>query len=164
MKTSTLAWVIAVLIILAGAGWYVYANTQSAAAPTTSTVTTTTQNPSTTPATNTPVLQTVTSGSLGTYLAAASSGMTLYTYSPDTPGVSTCTGQCAVNWPPYIVDATAGLTAASGINGALGTTVRGDGSTQLTYNGAPLYTYIKDTKPGDTVGQGVGGTWFVVHP
>jgi predicted lipoprotein with Yx(FWY)xxD motif len=35
---------------------------------------------------------------------------------------------------------------------------------QMTYNGWPLYYYIKDKAPGDTTGQGVGGTWFVVPP
>jgi predicted lipoprotein with Yx(FWY)xxD motif len=27
-----------------------------------------------------------------------------------------------------------------------------------------LYYYISDVAPGDTVGQGVGGVWFVVAP
>ncbi len=34
----------------------------------------------------------------------------------------------------------------------------------LAYNGKPLYTYIKDTDPGDTYGQGVGGVWTVATP
>jgi len=35
---------------------------------------------------------------------------------------------------------------------------------QVTYNGIPLYYYSKDTKPGDTTGEGVGGIWHVVKP
>ncbi len=162
MKTSTVVWVIIVLLIIIGAGWYFY-STNPTMAPATTTNTTT--PPATGGTTASPiVLQTGASGTLGTFLVDAQNGMTLYSYSPDTPGVSNCTGQCAVNWPPYIVNVANPLTAAAGITGALGTTVRADGSTQLTYNGTPLYTYIKDAKPGDTVGQGVGGIWYVVHP
>jgi predicted lipoprotein with Yx(FWY)xxD motif len=35
---------------------------------------------------------------------------------------------------------------------------------QVTYNGWPLYGWVKDKTPGDTTGQGVGGNWFVVTP
>ncbi|MBU6447507.1 hypothetical protein KGQ24_01535 [Patescibacteria group bacterium] len=90
--------------------------------------------------------------------------MTLYIYTPDKPGVSNCTGQCAIYWPPYTVSAAAGLTAATGISGKLGTITRADGTTQLTYNDKPLYFYAKDSKPGDTTGQNVGGIWFVLKP
>jgi predicted lipoprotein with Yx(FWY)xxD motif len=27
-----------------------------------------------------------------------------------------------------------------------------------------LYYYIKDVAPGETLGQGVGGVWYVVDP
>jgi len=46
----------------------------------------------------------------------------------------------------------------------LGTTQRKDGKLQATYNGMPLYYYVKDIKAGDTKGQGVGGVWFLVSP
>ena len=46
----------------------------------------------------------------------------------------------------------------------LGTTRRTDGSLQVTYNGWPLYYYIKDLQPGDTFGQEVGDVWFVISP
>ena len=48
----------------------------------------------------------------------------------------------------------------------LGTTKREDGETQVTYNGHPLYYYIKDQKPGDTTGQnveGFGAEWYAVN-
>jgi predicted lipoprotein with Yx(FWY)xxD motif len=35
---------------------------------------------------------------------------------------------------------------------------------QVTYNGYPLYYYIKDAKPGDITGQGVGNVWYVISP
>jgi predicted lipoprotein with Yx(FWY)xxD motif len=46
----------------------------------------------------------------------------------------------------------------------LGEVVRSDGSKQLTVAGWPAYRFAKDTKPGETNGQGVGGTWFAFAP
>jgi hypothetical protein len=39
-----------------------------------------------------------------------------------------------------------------------------DGAFQVTVDGHPVYRFAQDTKPGDTKGQGVGGTWFVMEP
>jgi predicted lipoprotein with Yx(FWY)xxD motif len=180
MKTSTIVWIIIILIIIIGLGWYfVSMNGTLGAYQAPTGQTQTNQNPngpdynssgtpgsstqSQTTTSATPVITLAASASLGSHLAAAN-GMTLYTYSPDKPGVSNCTGQCAANWPPYTMPAGTTLVGATGINGQLATITRADGSTQLTYNGAPVYFYIKDAKPGDTVGQGVGGVWYVVKP
>jgi predicted lipoprotein with Yx(FWY)xxD motif len=89
-------------------------------------------------------------------------GMTLYTYKKDTPGVSNCYDTCAQNWPPLLVKAGEQPVASAGISGKLGVTQRTDGTYQVTYNDMPLYGFIKDTKPGDTTGQGVGNVWYVV--
>lgn len=99
---------------------------------------------------------------LGNYLVA-SNGMTLYYFTKDAPGVSNCSGACAVNWPPY-TGSTSDVLAGDGIAGTVSTITRADGTTQLTYNGAPLYFWSKDAKPGDTTGQNIGGVWFVVKP
>ncbi|HEX3723421.1 MAG TPA: hypothetical protein VHV31_11545, partial [Nitrolancea sp.] len=98
-----------------------------------------------------------TDAKLGAILTNAA-GMTLYTYEKDTPGKSVCTGACATNWPPLI--ASSAPTAPAGATGTFGTITRDDGSTQVTYNDMPLYTYIKDTAPGDTNGQDVGDVWY----
>jgi predicted lipoprotein with Yx(FWY)xxD motif len=100
---------------------------------------------------------------LGKFLVD-SKGMTLYLYTKDTPGVSNCYDQCAVNWPPLIVDANAKLTAGDGVPGKLDTTARKDGSLQVTYNNWPLYYWIKDKAVGDATGQNVGKVWFVIAP
>ena len=87
-------------------------------------------------------------------------GNTLYMYLPDTPDAATCTGGCAGAWPPYLADAE--TSVGEGTNGDLYGTVAGEGGTQLTYNGHPLYTFSGDSAAGDTNGQGSGGTWFVL--
>ena len=91
-------------------------------------------------------------------------GMTLYLFTKDQANVTNCYDQCAVNWPPLLVAAGKEAAAGQGVTGKLGVIDRTDGSRQVTYNGWPLYYYIKDTKAGDTTGQNVGQVWFIVHP
>lgn len=93
-------------------------------------------------------------------------GRTLYLFTRDTQGAGTsvCNDECAVNWPPLLVDGAATPTAAEGITGQLGTATRDDGTTQVTLNGWPLYTFAADAAPGDTNGQGVNDAWFAVSP
>ena len=99
--------------------------------------------------------------SLGSFLVDED-GMTLYLFTKDTPGVSNCTGNCLTAWPPLLTGGDP--RADDGVVGKLGTITLADGTLQVTYNDMPLYYYISDVKPGDTVGQGVGGVWFVVAP
>jgi predicted lipoprotein with Yx(FWY)xxD motif len=92
-----------------------------------------------------------------------STGHTLYTYDPDTPGsgFSACTGPCAAAWPPETVSGQP--AAAAGITAQLGVITRTDGTHQLTLAGHPLYRYAGDAGPGATTGDGIGGIWHVVH-
>jgi len=88
-----------------------------------------------------------------------SNGMTLYWFAIDTSSKSNCSGQCATYWPPV----KGPLTAGSGVTGTLSTITRSDGSTQATYDGHPLYTYIGDKSPGQATGNGKnlsGGLWW----
>jgi predicted lipoprotein with Yx(FWY)xxD motif/plastocyanin len=90
-------------------------------------------------------------------------GMTLYLYTKDTKDVSNCYDKCAQNWPPLLTSGPA--MGGDGVDAAmLGTTTRSDGMTQVTYNGWPLYYFIKDHKPGDMTGQDVSGVWYLVSP
>jgi predicted lipoprotein with Yx(FWY)xxD motif len=111
-----------------------------------------------------PVVST-TSTSLGKTVVTAS-GRTLYLFQKDKNGKSACTGQCATFWPPLI--ASAKPRAGAGVKASLlGTTKRADGRLQVTYNHHPLYTFAKDTKKGQTTGEGVsafGAKWFAVSP
>jgi len=95
-----------------------------------------------------------------------SKGRTLYLFTKDSGKKSACVGMCATPWPPLLAHGTP--KAGSGAKASLlGTTPRSGGASQVTYNGHPLYTFIKDTSPGDTNGEGVsafGGSWFAVSP
>jgi len=85
-------------------------------------------------------------------------GFTLYWFGPDTPTTSACSSTCTSYWPPV----TGTPSARAGVTGALGTIHRTDGTTQVTYDGHPLYTYIGDAAPGQAHGNGItlnGGTW-----
>ncbi|MFJ1864249.1 SCO0930 family lipoprotein [Streptomyces sp. NPDC088097] len=91
-------------------------------------------------------------------------GFTLYRFDKDTakPPKSACEGDCAKVWPAVSSD---DASAGEGIEaGMVGSVTRADGSKQLTLGGWPVYRYAKDTKAGDTLGEGVGGTWHAVGP
>ncbi len=85
-------------------------------------------------------------------------GMTLYTFDKDTPGKSNCYNQCAVNWPPFMAEMDAKPM------GDFSTVMRNDGKAMWAYKGKPLYYWIKDQKPGDMTGEGVGNVWWIVKP
>jgi predicted lipoprotein with Yx(FWY)xxD motif len=102
-------------------------------------------------------------GDLGSVLVNGD-GRTLYLFEADTGSTSTCTGECAGIWPALTTsgDATASMGASSS---KLGTTTRDDGSTQVTYNGHPVYLYSGDTASGQANGEGLntyGGLWYAV--
>lgn len=97
---------------------------------------------------------------LGSYLTGEN-GKTLYIFTKDTGGVSTCSGACATKWPPFIIAAGDTIKGGGDVTGTFATIKRDDGSMQVTYQGAPLYYFAPDTKAGDVSGQGVGGVWFV---
>ncbi|WP_199440400.1 hypothetical protein [Umezawaea beigongshangensis] len=94
------------------------------------------------------------------------SGLTLYRFDNDTasPSKSTCNGDCAKKWPPVTV-APGSKVFFTGLKKAdLGVVKRDDGDLQVTVKGWPVYRFAQDQKAGDTLGQGVGGTWFGVTP
>ena len=88
-------------------------------------------------------------------------GKTLYIWAHDKGSKSTCNGDCAVYWPPLITQGRP--QAIAGANSyLLGTSRRNDGRLQVTYAGHPLYYFVKDTKAGQTNGEGLtgfGGRW-----
>src|ERR1700746_2282964 len=76
-------------------------------------------------------------------------GMTLYILDRDNvAGKSTCNGQCATNWPPFMASADAHDI------GSWTVVVRDDGAKQWAYKGKPLYNWKDDKKAGDVDGDG----------
>jgi len=91
-------------------------------------------------------------------------GMTLYVFARDTRGRSACTGSCASYWPP-VPSSEKPTVAVGAVTAQFGSVKRPDGSSQLTVNGFPVYTYAGDSQPGQASGQGQnlsGGLWWVV--
>jgi len=93
-------------------------------------------------------------------------GLTLYDFHKDKGTVSSCYGECAQVWPPLTTEgqpkATGGVPASK-----LGTAERKDGTTQVTFAGHPLYTYVEDSKPGEANGNdfsSFGAEWYALEP
>lgn len=87
----------------------------------------------------------------------------IYSFDKETTDESECYGDCAVEWPPVL---TKGDPQAKGgvSQGKLGTTKRDDGTTQVTYDGKPLYYYF-DEGPGELRCHnvpGFGGLWLAL--
>jgi predicted lipoprotein with Yx(FWY)xxD motif len=100
-------------------------------------------------------------------ILATGAGNTLYDFLPDTPKQSACLNDgCVFQWPPLIMNGP--IRVGPGVQRSLvGTLKRPDGSTQISYNGHPLYTYNLDVKPGMVTGQAIdqdGGPWYVLTP
>jgi predicted lipoprotein with Yx(FWY)xxD motif len=95
-------------------------------------------------------------------------GRTLYMFVPDKRRKVTCTGSCAVVWPPLKLPTGAKLAAGGKAKRKLlGSDRNPAGGRVVTYHGWPLYTYVGDTKPGAATGQALnlnGGYWYVLAP
>lgn len=89
---------------------------------------------------------------------ADAKGMTLYFFDKDRKGVSNCYGKCARSWPP--------LKASASDKAVDKWTIvkRSDGSLQWAYDGKPVYLWVRDKKPGDITGDGVGKVWRLARP
>lgn len=94
---------------------------------------------------------------MGTILVDAD-GMALYTFDKDEAGVSNCYDKCAENWPPLAVE------DGAAEEGEWTIVERKDGSKMWAYDGQPLYTFVKDSAPGEVTGDGVNEVWHVAKP
>ncbi|HEV7938201.1 MAG TPA: hypothetical protein VGP18_09290 [Solirubrobacteraceae bacterium] len=98
--------------------------------------------------------------SLGNILVN-SSGRTLYEFTRDRTGKSTCVTikGCSAVWPSL---RSGRPTAGSGVKSSLLSTSGG----LVTYAGHPLYTYSGDYGAGETAYVGAktfGGTWYAIN-
>jgi predicted lipoprotein with Yx(FWY)xxD motif len=100
------------------------------------------------------------STTLGSFLTDTS-GTTLYYFTKDSSGQSSCTGTCIAKWPPFSADT---VTAPSLLNtGDFSSVSRADGMKQTAFMGRALYYYSGDTKPGETNGEGFNNLWYVAN-
>lgn len=100
------------------------------------------------------------SPALGQYLTDTS-GKTLYVFTKDSAGTSTCTGSCLAKWPAFSAST---VTAPSVLKPSDFSAIsRADGVNQTAWMGMPLYYYSGDTKPGDVNGQGFNNVWYVAN-
>ena len=101
--------------------------------------------------------------SLGT-IVVDGNGMTAYYFLKDVKdsGTSACSGDCLTAWPP--ITSESDTPTVEGVTGEVGTITGTDGSTQITIDGRPIYTFAQDTAPGDVNGQGVNDVWYVIAP
>ena len=121
----------------------------------------TTATPTDEPSTDSELV-TVADTDLGQILVGAD-GRTLYLFTPDTAGESTCYDECATNWPPLLADGE--ISVGAGLDDSDFSTVeRTDGTLQVKIGEWPLYYFAGDAAAGDTNGQGVGEKWYVVSP
>jgi predicted lipoprotein with Yx(FWY)xxD motif len=105
-------------------------------------------------------------GGTGTVLVD-SAGQALYASDQEAAAHKVlCTGACNSFWEP--VTATGNVTSSNSVAGKLGTVKRPDGSTQVTYNGDPVYSFTQDSA-GEVTGDGFMDafdgqqfTWHVV--
>jgi predicted lipoprotein with Yx(FWY)xxD motif len=93
-------------------------------------------------------------------------GFTLYRFDKDStsPSKSNCNDACALTWPPVLVQPGSRIFVDGVPKDKIGVVKRDDGKLQVTIGGSPVYRFSKDIGPGETNGEGVGGTWFAVSP
>jgi predicted lipoprotein with Yx(FWY)xxD motif len=119
------------------------------------------QTPIVTPTEQPVIEQPMIKVSSGNYIVD-NNGRTLYVFTKDVIGDSTCTGSCLNIWPVFYQEK---IDVASGLNSSdFGTITRSDGEKQTTYQGWPLYYFASDVNPGDMKGEGVNGIWFIARP
>ena len=140
-------------------------STEPSAAPSTEPSTAPSAEPSTEPSSSAGAgeaytVNAVQDATLGAYLTGED-GKTLYIFKNDSADTSTCTGGCADNWPPFVIEADETVEGGAGVTGTFATITRADGTLQVTYDHQPLHYFSGDSAAGDTNGQGIGGVWFV---
>lgn len=156
-RTFLLAVGLVLMIIVSACGG------TTSTASTGSTPTTASSTPTTTANTATiQQAQATVNGKAETILTDAH-GLTLYYFTPDAPKKLACSGDCAQAWPPLLSKDSATPTSTPSLPGSLSVLKDANGS-QVEYSGYLLYTFSKDTAPGQVTGQGVGKVWYVATP
>jgi predicted lipoprotein with Yx(FWY)xxD motif len=152
-----------VTVSLLGAAATLMLATACGTSTTTSASSAATGAPATAPAAAPGGVLAVATTSLGPVLVDGK-GLTVYLLTSDSPGHSGCSAACLAYWPPVTGPAPASV---KGVTAPLSSTKATSGTSMVTAAGWPLYTFVKDSAPGDVAGEGVksfGGTWYAVSP
>ena len=94
-----------------------------------------------------------------------STGQAVYLFGREETGTPVCYDECAVEWPPVLTEGTPVAPPGAAAD-AIGTTVRTDGSIQVTFGGHPLYSYAHEGKH-EVLCHNVsefGGLWLALAP
>ena len=152
-NTKIIAAIVVVLVVLYG-GYRLYHHFAYKAPAMAPVAVAPTKTPETSPAAMQNSVYKMMSDSKRVSYLTDENGMTLYTYSKDTKGVSNCSGTCITHWPSYGPKT---MPAASALPANVTVITRSDKTLQYAWNGLPLYYFASDTKAGDVTGDGVGG-------
>jgi predicted lipoprotein with Yx(FWY)xxD motif len=94
------------------------------------------------------------------------SAHSLYILSSEKGATLKCTGSCLSSWLPLdVTTSTKSISLGAGVAGKIGFVARGKSKKQVTFNSYPLYTFVGDTFPRQSHGEGIrafGGTWTLV--
>lgn len=160
MKGSTIFIILLLIFLVAAGAWFFwdFENIPQTIAPTQQT---SAQQPALSQQTSAQDTIKITGNSSRQYLVDYN-GMSLYHFTKDTAVKSNCTGVCAAVWPAFYTDNLVVSSPLASTN--FSTIIISDGTEQLAYKGQPLYYYSKDSRPGDILGNGLNGLWFLVNP
>ncbi len=145
---------VALLALISSGGCTSKVDTQS----TTTTATTPTQPTSTT---QSPTIDIASKALIGNYLVDGR-GMALYYTVSDMPNYSNLPDETLSVWPVFYIPSIFVPPQLNAVD--FGIYTRDNGVRQMTYKGYPLYYFFQDKTPGDTLGNKLGGVWFVVNP
>lgn len=161
--STSLAGVALTMLALTGCSGSAQEATESGAAEATETTEPTEPTETSAPAAAGPTTLGVATSELGEIVVDAD-GMSVYYFTNDVgdSGVSTCTDDCLVAWPPVISETES--PEVDGVTGEVGTIETPEGELQMTVDGMPIYYFHKDLAAGDTNGQAVGEVWYLVGP
>jgi predicted lipoprotein with Yx(FWY)xxD motif len=97
---------------------------------------------------------------IGNYLVDAN-GMTLYYLGGESTSTIKCNGMCLKFWPLFDVK---NVIVPGGLNPSnFKIFERPDGNSELSYNGLPLYYFIRDSKRGDVTGNNLKDPFGIWH-
>lgn len=96
------------------------------------------------------------------HVLTTNKGFMLYYYMKDMMGTSSCTGGCAMDWPPLLApQGMMTITSSVPLPKKLSVHKTANGN-QVFYDNHALYTYAGDMQAGQFSGRGMDNAWYLV--